>query len=54
MADSSRHDIKEFFTLTKEKPWGSLLAVDCKPRDLMEYRANNIPDTLQRVLRTTD
>jgi hypothetical protein len=54
MADSRRHDIKEFFTLTKEKPWGRLLAVDCKPSDLMEYRDNNIPDTLQRVIRTED
>ena len=52
MGQNFRTDLDEFFQLTREKPWGSLISVYCTPRDLFEWREGNVEETLMRVIKT--
>lgn len=54
MEQGYRENLKEFFTETKNNPWGELVAVQCKPMDLEKHCDKNIHETLINVLRTED
>lgn len=54
MADSRRDDVDEFFDRMNLDDWGRLLAVKCQPQDLIDYRQNDIPETLNRVIQQPD
>jgi len=52
MEQNFRDNLTEFFELTKTKPWGRLLAVQCTANDLIKWRQDNIHETLLNVLNT--
>lgn len=43
-------NLNNFFEVGKIDPWGKLLAIKCTPKDLLDYREDDIPDTVRQVL----
>lgn len=48
--DAFFRNLDNFFEVSEMEPWGRLVAVECTARELMEYREDNIPDTIRSIL----